>query len=224
MFCSRCGSPIPVDPEAKFCARCGAALPERTEPRPPADSEIVLDPPSSVDEPVSPLTDTVTINAPAEVASVPYGGFLVRLVAYLVDGAIQSVALGIIGGILAGIIAATYGLAASTRSTDSLATASVFGAIVVFGVISLALTVAYYVVLPPMFGATPGKLIFGYEIVDSEFRRISYGAAVLRLLGYIVSGAVLYLGFIWIGVDDKKQAWHDKIAGTFVVKKEAVVR
>ena len=224
MFCQRCGSPIPADPEAKFCARCGASLPERTEPNPSVDSVAEPVPAEPADEPTSTVADTVTIEAPSQVASTPYGGFFVRLVAYLVDGAIQSVALGVIGGILAGIIAATYGLAAYTESTDSLATASVFGAIVIFGVISLALSVAYYVVLPPVFGATPGKLIFGYEIVDSEFRRIGYGAAVLRLLGYIVSGAVLYLGFIWIGVDDKKQAWHDKIAGTFVVKKEAVIR
>jgi len=39
-----------------------------------------------------------------------------------------------------------------------------------------------------------------------------------QTIGYWLSGAVFYLGFIWVAFDDKKQGWHDKIARTFVVR------
>jgi len=48
--------------------------------------------------------------------------------------------------------------------------------------------------------------------------RISFGKAVLRFLGYLVNGVVFNLGYMWAGWDPEKQGWHDKIAGTFVVR------
>ena len=49
---------------------------------------------------------------------------------------------------------------------------------------------------------------------------ISWGKAILRYIGYIISGLVLLIGFIWIAFDARRQGWHDKIAGTYVVRKE----
>jgi len=37
-------------------------------------------------------------------------------------------------------------------------------------------------------------------------------------VGYLISALIFYLGFIWIAFDRKKQGWHDKIAGTCVIK------
>jgi uncharacterized RDD family membrane protein YckC len=39
-----------------------------------------------------------------------------------------------------------------------------------------------------------------------------------RYVGYIISTIPLCLGFLWVGFDSKKQGWHDKIAGTVVVR------
>jgi uncharacterized RDD family membrane protein YckC len=67
--------------------------------------------------------------------------------------------------------------------------------------------------------ATPGKMVIGARIVDA-----STGAApglrqnVVRYLGYFLSTFFLFLGFIWIAFDKKKQGWHDKLAGTVVVR------
>ena len=84
------------------------------------------------------------------------------------------------------------------------------------------LSLAYYVALPPLLGATPGKLALGYMIVGPDGRKIGFGRSLGRYLGYIISAIPLYLGFIWVGIDAYKQGWHDKIAGTYVVRKEFV--
>ena len=46
---------------------------------------------------------------------------------------------------------------------------------------------------------------------------IGFGTAILRLIGYVISGFVLYLGFIWILIDSRHQGFHDKIANTVVI-------
>lgn len=67
--------------------------------------------------------------------------------------------------------------------------------------------------------ATPGKFILGLRIVDANGKNITPLGAILRYLGYIVSGIVIGIGFLWIGFDKKKQGWHDKIAKTYVIHK-----
>ncbi len=53
---------------------------------------------------------------------------------------------------------------------------------------------------------------------DREGGPLSWATAILRMIGYWVSGAVFYLGYIWIFIDNWKRGWHDLIAGTVVVK------
>ena len=68
------------------------------------------------------------------------------------------------------------------------------------------------------FGGTPGKLTLSARIVDARSGgRPSLARLVIRYLAYIISAAPLFLGFAWIAIDRRKQAWHDKIAGTKVV-------
>lgn len=74
--------------------------------------------------------------------------------------------------------------------------------------------------------ATPGKMATKLEIVDAlTGNNMSKGQAIGRYFAYILSALPLGLGFIWIGIDKRKQGWHDKLAGTVVVRnlhKEAV--
>lgn len=65
---------------------------------------------------------------------------------------------------------------------------------------------------------TPGKMVMGVSIVDAEGKPITFGRSLLRYFGYIVSSIPLNLGFLWIAWDKKKQGWHDKIAGTYVIR------
>jgi uncharacterized RDD family membrane protein YckC len=68
-------------------------------------------------------------------------------------------------------------------------------------------------------GATPGKLALDLKIVDAQTgARPTTGRLVLRFVCYLLSALPLYLGFLWIAIDRRKQGWHDKIAGTVVIE------
>ena len=67
--------------------------------------------------------------------------------------------------------------------------------------------------------ATPGKMAVSAKIVDAETGgKPSKKQCVGRYFAYILSAIPLGLGFLWVAFDPKKQAWHDKLAGTVVVK------
>ena len=68
--------------------------------------------------------------------------------------------------------------------------------------------------------ATPGKMAIGAWVVDARTGEApSVAQCVVRYLGYFVSMLPLFLGIIWVGIDAKKQGWHDKLAGTVVVRR-----
>ena len=67
--------------------------------------------------------------------------------------------------------------------------------------------------------ATPGKMAIGAKIVDAKTGgKASTGQLIGRYLAYYVSILPLMLGIIWVGIDAKKQGFHDKLAGTLVVR------
>ena len=68
--------------------------------------------------------------------------------------------------------------------------------------------------------ATPGKMATKLIIVDAKTGgKPSTGQFIGRYLAYYVSVIPLFLGIIWVGIDKRKQGWHDKLAGTVVIKK-----
>ncbi len=70
------------------------------------------------------------------------------------------------------------------------------------------------------FASTPGKMLFGMKIVDAKTHdEVPAPRLLLRYIGYFISMIPLFLGIIWVGIDKKKQGWHDKIAGTVVIRK-----
>lgn len=67
--------------------------------------------------------------------------------------------------------------------------------------------------------ATPGKMVTNLTIVDAKSGgKPSTGQFIGRYLGYYVSMLPLFLGIIWVGIDKRKQGWHDKLAGTVVIR------
>jgi uncharacterized RDD family membrane protein YckC len=68
---------------------------------------------------------------------------------------------------------------------------------------------------------TPGKLVLGLRIVDAETGGTPpIGRLVLRYVGYLVSALPLGLGYLWVLWDPRRQGWHDKMAGTLVIRLE----
>jgi uncharacterized RDD family membrane protein YckC len=68
--------------------------------------------------------------------------------------------------------------------------------------------------------ATPGKMAISAKIVDVQTGgQPSTGQLVGRYFAYFISALPLGLGIFWVAFDKKKQGWHDKLAGTVVVRK-----
>jgi uncharacterized RDD family membrane protein YckC len=67
--------------------------------------------------------------------------------------------------------------------------------------------------------ATPGKMLIGAEVVDAQTgAALTVRQSIGRYLGYYVSILPLLLGLAWVAFDPRKQGWHDKLAGTVVVR------
>ena len=67
-------------------------------------------------------------------------------------------------------------------------------------------------------GTTIGGLVCGLKVVRRDGAEINWDTAIVRALGCFLSMIVVGLGFLWIVFDEDRQAWHDKIAGTLVVR------
>jgi uncharacterized RDD family membrane protein YckC len=70
-------------------------------------------------------------------------------------------------------------------------------------------------------GTTTGGMICGLRVVRLDGQPVEWETAIVRALACFLS-TLLWLGFIWIAFDAEKQAWHDKIAGTVVVRTKGV--
>ena len=67
-------------------------------------------------------------------------------------------------------------------------------------------------------GTTIGGIVLGLKLVRLDGQRITFVVALVRGLAAAFSVVVLFLGFLWITWDRDKQGWHDKIAGTVVLR------
>jgi uncharacterized RDD family membrane protein YckC len=88
----------------------------------------------------------------------------------------------------------------------------------VFGNFHLVILAVYGAVMWKLRGATVGGIVFDLHVVRLDGRPIDWETAIVRALGCFLSLFVVFLGFIWIAFDHNSQAWHDKIAGTVVVR------
>ncbi len=79
-------------------------------------------------------------------------------------------------------------------------------------------TLLYFVVFWAWKGTTLGGIICNLRLTRIDGAPLRFSDALVRGLAGIFSMAALGLGFLWILRDPERQAWHDRIAGTFVVK------
>jgi uncharacterized RDD family membrane protein YckC len=134
----------------------------------------------------------------------PRSGFWRRFAASFIDGIVISV----IGWILT-----LFGLGENER-----------GVHVNFGGNSwpaLLISAVYFTFFHGRTGQSPGDAVFGIKVVDfrdGTGEPIGYGRAALRWLVSLVSAIALLIGYLWMLWDSEKQTWHDKAAGSVVVK------
>lgn len=99
---------------------------------------------------------------------------------------------------------------------DLLLVGVAFGPI--FSHYALLILALYGAVMWKFKGTTIGGIICGLKIVRLDERPIDWPTAVVRALSCFLSLIAVGLGFVWVAFDPQRQAWHDKIAGTIVVR------
>lgn len=131
-------------------------------------------------------------------ATTEKAGFGTRFLAILID----SIGIGIVSGLLAGVFNA-----GGPGSTTASSLQTLIG-------------VAYFCYFWSTYGKgqTLGMRALNIRVVKRDGSQLDLMGAFLRYIGLIISIACLFIGVIWAAFDADKQGWHDKIAGTYVVK------
>jgi uncharacterized RDD family membrane protein YckC len=196
VFCSRCG--LRVEEGTRYCQACGQEVVSSGTP-----------PPTPVGAPVS--------------APLPYAGFWVRFVAYLIDGVILGIPFFLVVMVLVFLFGGLRLLA--RRDPVGPPDAVFMGPIILGYFFAFALfVVAQWLYFAGMESsarqATFGKAAMSLRVTDLKGRPLTFGHATGRFFAKIVSGLIpLAIGYIMAGFTEKKQALHDMIAGTLVLRK-----
>lgn len=134
-----------------------------------------------------------------------FGGFWMRLAAFIIDCVVFGVPLGVVSLII--IYNANFEESQLNRYND-----------ISSYVIALFWLVYYSVFHSSEWQATIGKKVVGLKVVDVYGNRISFARAVGRYFSMFLSTITLFVGFMMIGWTKHKQGLHDFIAGTYVIK------
>lgn len=197
MYCSKCGA-LMAD-GAMFCAACGQSF----------STAAVIARPMNV-----------------QVGSVPrveYGGFWLRFLAYLIDGAVIIIGVCIVAIPLFFLTGLGAFLTQIHPEEDWNERGPwVFIAAIFFlATVSLVVTWLYHALMESSeWQATVGKKALGLVVTDMEGRRVSFWRATGRHFAKIVTNMVpLFIGYIMAGFTEKKQALHDMIAGCLTLQR-----
>jgi uncharacterized RDD family membrane protein YckC len=204
MFCSVCGGQ--VQETDRFCPKCGRAM----------------SPASRVAYAAQPGTTGTMVRR------IHYGGFWIRFVAAMVDGAVISIPMCLFVLIIIGAVGGTtaeHFHAIFNGDSDEAAQRIVefipafLGIVALFVVLGIGLQWLYYAMLESSeWQATLGKKILHLQVTDMFGKRMSFARASGRYFGKLLNQLLpLPIGFIIAGFTEKKQALHDFIAGTVVV-------
>jgi len=124
-------------------------------------------------------------------------GFWIRFVALFVDG------------IILGIVTAIINIALNLNVTNR-------------GGLQTLLGILYYTYFwsssSPWPGQTIGNKLLNIRVIKTDGSDLSITTALIRYVGLIISILAIFIGVIWAAFDPNKQGWHDKIAGTYVIK------
>ena len=211
MFCSRCG--MRVEEGNRFCQACGQEAGAAVTAAPAAAGAL---PP--------PVAASARVSAP-----LPYAGFWERFAAYLIDGLIVGIPFWLVVVALIFMFGG-FGMMIHRIPQDShpvdpreamALLAPFFMAFVLGWLVLLILMWLYFAGMESSARqATFGKSVMSLRVTNYEGRRISFGHATGRFFAKIVSGMIPFaIGYIMAAFTEKKQALHDLIAGTLVLKK-----
>jgi uncharacterized RDD family membrane protein YckC len=242
-FCTSCGSQ--VDQDTRFCHKCGQPVGAAAPVASPAP--LASTPPATPVQYAAPAATYAAqpANAPPVYAAPPayavppayaqaptsqYGGFWIRFVAYIVDGLIIGIPMTaiIVTTVLvfgAGSIATLKALP-SNPDPDQIQNqlmpmiAALIGAYALFILGAIVISWLYFALMESSERqGTFGKAMLNLRVSDANGNRLSFGHASGRYFSKVITGLVPFgIGYIMAGFTQKKQALHDFIAGTVVIR------
>ena len=142
-----------------------------------------------------------------------YAGFFTRFFALLIDI--------ILMGILVFILTFIFGGMLSVTSSMNSGLMNFLGGVVdmLFFILMLFFQFFYFGYFWSKDGQSLGMKMLNIQVVGQDGQPLSFLRAGLRgSVGYWISGFIFSLGFIWAAFDAKKEAWHDKLFKTWVVR------
>jgi uncharacterized RDD family membrane protein YckC len=227
MFCSKCGAKLGEG--AVFCNSCGQPVPAAANVPlpvaiPPIAPSMQVPPAGAVirSTPVPPGVYPPPMDAGLIVAPRPYAGFWLRLVAYLIDSVVALVVTGVVLGVcVLGIGVGTLKTAFSEANPqDPALPFAIMGWFIFGGFVMLVLQWLYFAWMESSeHQATLGKMALGLIVTDLNDQRVSFGRATGRFFAKIITSYTFFIGYIMAGFTEKKQALHDMIASTLVLRK-----
>lgn len=140
-----------------------------------------------------------------------YAGFVSRLIAWIIDRLVIAGTFFITGWI-ASFVLDTFPFENQTYQLVVLA-------LVVL--VDISFYLFYFIGLWMISGQTLGKSLMRLRIIRADGGRLKLRNAIIRFVAIGLSGLLLFMGYLMVIVDRRRQALHDKIAGTIVVYSES---
>jgi len=203
VYCSKCGAALAEG--AAFCPNCGQAFLVVATAR------------------AAMMGVPAAASAYAAVQRVEYGGFWLRLLAYIIDNVV--IGLGIVLVLVPLIFLTGLGaLLSQIHPEEELGDAGLFliiGLIFLAATVGLVVTWLYHALMESSeWQATVGKKAVGLVVTDMTGQRVSFARATGRHFGKVITNMVpMLIGYIMAGFTERKQALHDMIAGCVVLRR-----
>jgi uncharacterized RDD family membrane protein YckC len=207
VFCTQCGAQSTGG--AGFCQKCGARLAATAmapQPAAPAGSYAVAAAPMAPVIPVLPESY--------------YGGFWIRVAAYLIDGLLVGVVtVPIFLLTIFPSVASVIHQAESNQEPGPEVMAALIGSVGFFALLAFCGHWLYEALLTSSsWQGTIGKRILRLKVTDDGGNRIGFGRSTARFFAKILSGWIMYVGFIMVAFMERKRGLHDVICGTQVLR------
>jgi uncharacterized RDD family membrane protein YckC len=154
-----------------------------------------------------------------------YAGFWLRFVAVIIDGlllgSIQFIAIMPVLGLMGiGMATDIQNLETADETTMAPMIGQMMAMAGVTQIVFLTIQTLYYAFMESSkYQASVGKIVLGLKVIDMNGERLDFTKALVRNLCKIISSMILFIGYLMAAFTEKKQALHDMIASTLVVKK-----
>ncbi len=203
IFCSKCGAQNSA--MAQSCQNCGLTLSTGLAPAQAA-------------APARAYTQPPVVYAPA--ASSAYAGFWIRVLAFILDRIVVSIAAApfYFALVLPSVLRIIHEAQNNGEPSPEMIFSIIGGASMFLVLVFVGYWLYEALLTASSWQGTIGKRVLRLKVTDEAGNRISLGRSTGRFFAKILSYVTLWIGFIMVAFTDKKRGLHDILAGTVVVR------